>query len=80
MSVYHAKFCEEQSAVAEAAAIWLVRFYPGVSVERSPAITLSSDERDEGELERVWKAALLNELLHNDSSAQRRASIAELVA
>lgn len=61
-----ASFCIDVSAqqrpLATAAATWLVRFYSGTSiVPDGDALVLMSETRNEGELQQLWQAALLNE-------------------
>lgn len=68
------------SSLAQLAASWLERFYPDIElVHGQRSISLKSDAYDAGQLERIWRAALLNERLLAASSARRRATLETLL-
>jgi hypothetical protein len=60
-------------------AVWLPRFYPGVSAEvQDTEVQLHSNQHDEAQLKRIWRAALLNERMHAAANGQRRQLLAGL--
>jgi len=67
--------------VEQQAAKWLQRFHDGTAVSLDAThVTLESSSHSPEQLERMWHAALLNELLYAAAHEQRRAVLEQLLA
>lgn len=71
---------ERDAAVALGAGEWLGRFYPGICAKvAANSVEISGAGLSSTDLERAWRAALLNERLHGEQHGFRRALLEGLV-
>jgi hypothetical protein len=80
MAISTINIVERDNAVAQAAMIWLQRFYPAVRVEQDDhSLALVSGTHDQEQLTRIWRAALLNEQLLAAADGPRRVALSALL-
>nr|WP_140404570.1 hypothetical protein [Sphingomonas sp. CDS-1] len=70
---------ERDRRFALQAAEWATNAHQGVAVTAADAAIEIGSSRPQGELRRIWNAALLNERLVAEASAERAAVLGQLV-
>jgi len=70
---------ERDRCLAREAAKWATNTHQGVAITAAEAATEIGGSRPQGELRRIWNAALLNERLVAEASVERAAILGQLV-